>query len=100
MLVTAHLLDKICSPKESANRSVLEGVLTLALEIAHEGRGGKKVGTIFMAFDSKEVLKRSQCLIYDPLLGHPEPPEGHRQRQYAGDRQRVGPAGRRLHCLQ
>jgi len=73
MLVTAHLLDKICSLKESASRPVLEGVLTLALEIAHEGRGGRKVGTIFMVFDSEEVLKRSKCLIYDPLLGHPGP---------------------------
>jgi DNA integrity scanning protein DisA with diadenylate cyclase activity len=26
-----------------------------------------------MVFDSEEVLKRSRCLIYDPLLGHPEP---------------------------
>ena len=72
MLVTAHLLDKICSLKESASRPILEGVLTLALEISHEGRGGRKVGTIFMVFDSQEVLKRSKCLIYDPLLGHPE----------------------------
>lgn len=73
MLVTAHLLDKICSLKEGASRAVLESVLTLALEIAHEGRGGRKVGTIFMVFDSAEVLKRYQCLIYDPLFGHPEP---------------------------
>jgi len=72
MLVTAHLLDKICSLKESANRPVLESVLTLALEISHEGRGGRKVGTIFMVFDSQEVLQRSKCLIYDPLLGHAE----------------------------
>jgi DNA integrity scanning protein DisA with diadenylate cyclase activity len=72
MLVTAHLLDKICSLKESASRPVLESVLTLALEISHEGRGGRKVGTIFMVFDSQEVLQRSKCLIYDPLLGHPE----------------------------
>ncbi len=72
MLVTTHMLDKICSLKEGANRPVLENVLTLALEIAHEGRGGKKVGTIFMVFDSEEVLNRSKCLIYDPLLGHPE----------------------------
>lgn len=73
MLVSAHMLDKICSLKEGANRPVLESTLTLALEIAHEGRGGRKVGTIFMVFDSEEVLKRSKCLIYDPLLGHPEP---------------------------
>jgi DNA integrity scanning protein DisA with diadenylate cyclase activity len=73
MLLTAPLLDKLCSLRGSASRPVLESVLTLALEIAHEGRGGRKVGTIFMVFDSEEVLKRSKCLIYDPLLGHPEP---------------------------
>jgi len=72
MLVTGHLVDKICGLKENASRPVLEGVLTLALEIAHEGRGGRKVGTIFVVFDSEEVLQRSKCLIYDPLLGHPE----------------------------
>jgi diadenylate cyclase len=76
MLVTAHALDKICSFNEGLNRPVLEKVLTLALEIVHEGRGGKKVGTIFMVFDSAAVLKRSQCLIYDPLLGHPDPLKG------------------------
>jgi DNA integrity scanning protein DisA with diadenylate cyclase activity len=73
MLVTTRLLDKLCSLKEGVNRPVLESVLTLALEIAHEGRGGTKVGTIFMVFDAEEVLKRSKCLIYDPLLGHPAP---------------------------
>jgi diadenylate cyclase len=71
MLLTSRVFEKLCSLKEGS-RAVLENVLTLALEIAHEGRGGKKVGTIFMVFDSEEVLTRSRCLIYDPLLGHPE----------------------------
>ncbi len=42
MLVTDHLLDKICSLKEGVNRPVIESVLTLALEIAHEGRRREK----------------------------------------------------------
>ena len=70
MLLTSRVLDKLCSLKEGS-RAVLESVLTLALEISHEGRGGKKVGTIFVVFDTEEVLKRSKCLIFDPLLGHP-----------------------------
>ena len=70
MLLTHHFFDKLCSPKEGASRAVLESVLTLALEISHEGRGGRKVGTIFVVFDTEEVLKRSKCLIFDPLLGH------------------------------
>lgn len=71
MLLTTRVFDKLYSLKEGASRSVLESVLTLALEISHEGRGGKKVGTIFVVFDTEEVLKRSKCLIFDPLLGHP-----------------------------
>ena len=71
MLLTTRVFDKLCSLKEGASRSVLESTLTLALEISHEGRGGKKVGTIFVVFDTEEVLKRSKCLIFDPLLGHP-----------------------------
>ena len=70
MLLTSRVFDKLCSLKEGS-RAVLESVLTLALEISHEGRGGKKVGTIFVVFDTEEVLKRSKCLIFDPLLGHP-----------------------------
>lgn len=42
MLLTTRVFDKLYSLKEGASRSVLESVLTLALEISHEGRGGKK----------------------------------------------------------
>jgi len=66
------LFDKICAKKTGINRAVLEQVITLAVEIAREGREGRKIGTLFIVCDSEEVLKRSKCLILDPLLGHPD----------------------------
>jgi len=51
---------------------VLESLIELAVEIAREGREGRRVGTIFMVGDADAVLNRSRPLILDPLLGHPE----------------------------
>ena len=52
--------------------AVLESLIELAVEIAREGREGRRVGTLFMLGDEDEVLKRSRTLILDPLSGHPE----------------------------
>jgi len=51
---------------------VVESVINLAVEIAREGREGKRIGTLFTLGDEDEVLARSRPLILDPLLGHPE----------------------------
>src|SRR3981189_545397 len=51
---------------------VLESLIGLAVEIAREGREGKRVGTLFTLGDGAAVLARSRPLILDPLLGHPE----------------------------
>jgi diadenylate cyclase len=51
---------------------VLESLIELAVEIAREGREGKRVGTLFMLGDGNAVLARSRSLILDPLFGHPE----------------------------
>jgi diadenylate cyclase len=51
---------------------VLESLLELAVEIAREGREGRRIGTLFMLGDEQAVLTRSRSLILDPLLGHPE----------------------------
>jgi DNA integrity scanning protein DisA with diadenylate cyclase activity len=53
------------------NTKVLEQVLLLAVEVAREGREGRKIGTLFVVGDSDEVLKRSRPLILDPLWNHP-----------------------------
>src|SRR5437879_11847923 len=54
------------------NPDVLESLIELAVEIAREGREGKRVGTLFMLGDENAVLAKSRSLILDPLLCHPE----------------------------
>jgi diadenylate cyclase len=51
---------------------VLEALIELAVEIAREGREGRRVGTLFTLGDEHAVLAKSRSLILDPLLGHPE----------------------------
>jgi DNA integrity scanning protein DisA with diadenylate cyclase activity len=53
-----------CSP------TVLEALLELALEIAREGREGRRIGTIFTLGRADDVLAHSRPLILDPLAGH------------------------------
>jgi DNA integrity scanning protein DisA with diadenylate cyclase activity len=49
---------------------VLDAVLSLAIEIAREGREGARVGALFTIGRPTAVLGRSRPLILDPLLGH------------------------------
>ncbi len=51
---------------------VLEPLIELAVEIAREGREGRRIGTLFTLGDEKVVLAKSRSLILDPLTGHPE----------------------------
>lgn len=67
-----ELINGICCSKRMVNVKTLEYIITLAIEIAREGREGKKVGTLFVISDSEQVLNRSKSLILDPLLGHPD----------------------------
>jgi len=46
---------------------VLESMIGLAVEIAREGREGRRVGTLFMLGDEDAVLARPRPLILDPL---------------------------------
>lgn len=64
-------LENICSSIKGINKQALEAVLILAIEIAREGREGRKVGTMFIVSDSDTILKKSRCLILDPLKYHP-----------------------------
>lgn len=66
------LLHEICSVERAVPSTVLEDVLSLAVEIAREGREGRKVGTLFTLGDSAAVIKASIPLILDPLAGHAE----------------------------
>jgi diadenylate cyclase len=67
-----ELLKEICSERRGVNTRVLEQTITLAVEIAREGREGRKIGTLFVVGDSEAVLKSSRPLILDPLYGHPD----------------------------
>jgi DNA integrity scanning protein DisA with diadenylate cyclase activity/protein-disulfide isomerase len=65
-------LDEVCSERRGVNTRTLRRVVQLAVEIAREGREGRKIGTLFVVGDSEEVVRRSRPLILDPLAGHPE----------------------------
>jgi DNA integrity scanning protein DisA with diadenylate cyclase activity len=57
-----------CSP---ARRRTLEEIVQLAVELAREGREGRKIGTLFVIGSSEDVLAQSHPLVLDPLYGHP-----------------------------
>lgn len=65
------LLTRICAQDRNIGGEVLKQVILLALEIAREGREGRKIGTLFVVSDSDTVLAHSRALILDPLAGHP-----------------------------
>ena len=68
----ANLYEEICSERREVNTGVLKQVVSLAVEIAREGREGRKIGTLFVVGDSGEVVRRSKPMILDPLQGHPD----------------------------
>src|SRR5262249_2749132 len=51
---------------------ILESLISLAVEIAREGREGRRIGTLFTLGDEDAVLAKSRALILDPLQGHPD----------------------------
>jgi diadenylate cyclase len=65
-----QVFEEICSEKRQVNAKVLKQTISLAVEIAREGREGRKIGTLFVVGDSGEVMRRSKPLILDPLQGH------------------------------
>src|SRR5215469_6217231 len=52
--------------------AVLESLIELSVEIAREGREGRRIGTLFTLGDEQTVLAKSRLLILDPLAGHPQ----------------------------
>lgn len=61
----------LCQVTEYDSR-ILESLIELAVEIAREGREGRRIGTLFTLGDEQTVLAKSRLLILDPLVGHPE----------------------------
>ena len=52
--------------------AILESLIELAVEIAREGREGRRIGTLFTLGDEEKVLAKSRALILDPMSGHPQ----------------------------
>jgi len=52
--------------------AVFERALTLAAQLAAEGREGRPVGALFVLGDSERVLAQSRGLVLNPFRGHPE----------------------------
>jgi hypothetical protein len=65
------LLHDISLPTRIVDSGVVATVVDLAIEIAREGREGRKIGTLFTVGAHEQVLARSRCLILDPLANHP-----------------------------
>jgi diadenylate cyclase len=56
----------------AARRRTLEEIVQLGVELAREGREGRKIGTLFVVGAVEDVLERSRPLLLDPLYGHPD----------------------------
>jgi DNA integrity scanning protein DisA with diadenylate cyclase activity len=69
---SVDIFSDVCTEDRDINRQTLEQIIILAVEIAREGREGRKIGTMFVISDAGETLQRSKCLILDPLWHHPD----------------------------
>lgn len=67
-----EIFEQICSIQRGVNEGVLEETVLLAVEIAREGREGRKIGALFVVGDVDEVLRHSRPMVLDPLYGHPD----------------------------
>ena len=65
------MLDSAFLP-EDVLPEVFERTLTLATQLAAEGREGRRVGALFVLGDSERVLAHSRRLILNPFKGYPE----------------------------
>ena len=68
----SNIFKRICISERNVSPKVLQSVLELSVELALEGREGRKIGTLFTVGDEEHVLKHCRSLILDPLYGHPE----------------------------
>lgn len=68
--MTIAVLKQLCGAIPWCDPAVLEPTVELALEIAREGREGRRIGTLFTLGAEDAVLASSRPLILDPLSGH------------------------------
>jgi len=55
-----------------ASSDVIHAILNVALQIAHEGREGRSIGTAFIIGDIEELQRWSHQGVLNPYEGHPE----------------------------
>ncbi len=69
-----EIFQSVDQPKltEHIKRVVFQQVLTIALELAQQGREGKPVGALLVVGDHKEVQKYCQQNIINPFKGYTE----------------------------
>ena len=67
-----EMFGSICRRVRRCDKKNLEPTIELAVEIAREGREGRRIGTLFTFGDAANVMERSRPLILDPLAGHSE----------------------------
>lgn len=65
-------LEDIPDITEGVHPEVFGEVLNIALELAAQGREGRKVGTIFVLGDHEKVLQLSRQMIINPFMGYQE----------------------------
>ncbi len=55
---------------ENVDSAAFESLINIALELAKEGREGKKVGTAFIIGDIEEIRPYLKQLIFNPFMGY------------------------------
>jgi len=62
--------NRWAAERRSVDSDTLEQVAILVVELAREGREGRKVGTIFTVGDVEGIRAVSEPMMLDPLAGH------------------------------
>jgi diadenylate cyclase len=65
------MFDSVICQLPPFDPQILDPLLELAVQIAREGREGRRIGTLFTIGDEEAVLAKSRPLILDPLAAHP-----------------------------
>lgn len=65
------MFEKVSAKLKSCSPEVCEQIIQIAVEIAREGREGRRIGTLFTIGDAEHVLAHSRPLILDPVAYHP-----------------------------
>jgi len=64
------VFEHLCRLNPLCNREVMQSVISLAVELAREGREGQRVGALFVVGDEERLLAKSRPMILDPLFCH------------------------------